>query len=91
MREIGVRELKASLSKTLREVSRGGRVRVTAHGRPLVDIVPAGEAKRDDWLAELIAAGKVTPSTKPHGAPPPLQKGRGSATEVILREREAER
>ena len=88
MREIGVRELKASLSKTLREVSRGNRVRVTAHGRPLADIVPADGAQTDDRLAELIAAGRVTPATKPHGTPPPLRRGKVSATEIILSERE---
>lgn len=91
MREIGVRELKSSLSKTLRDVSRGGRVRVTAHGRPLADIVPAGSAVLDDRLAALIAAGRVTPSTKPHSRPPRPVRTRISPTEIILREREAER
>jgi prevent-host-death family protein len=91
MREIGVRELRATLSRTLREVSRGQRVRVTAHGRPLADIVPADSARTDDWLDELVAAGRVTRATKPHGEPPPLQKGKVSASDIILREREAER
>ena len=91
MREIGVRELKASLSKTLRDVSRGSRVRVTVHGRPIVDLVPAGSSRTDDWLDALVATGRVTRATQPHGAPPPLQKGKASASEIILREREEER
>lgn len=93
MREIGVRELKASLSRTLREASQGTRVRVTAHGRPLADIVPPDSAAFADRLAELVAAGKVAPATKPHGTPPPLRRGRGklSASEIVLREREADR
>ena len=91
MREIGVRELKASLSKTLRDVSRGSRVRVTVHGRPVADLVPAGSARADDWLDELAAAGRVTRATKAHGEPPPLQKGEVSASAIILREREEER
>jgi prevent-host-death family protein len=91
MREIGVRELRATLSRTLREVSRGERVRITAHGRPLADIVPADSSRTDDWLDELVAAGRVTRATKPHGEPPPLQKGKVSASDIILREREAER
>jgi prevent-host-death family protein len=41
MREMGVRELKQSLSETLRAVGRGEQVRVTLRGRPLADIVPA--------------------------------------------------
>jgi prevent-host-death family protein len=91
MREIGVRELRATLSRTLREVSRGQRVRITAHGRPLADIVPTGSTRTDDWLDELVAVGRVTRATKPHGEPPPLQKGKVSASDIILREREAER
>ena len=46
MREIGVRELKQSLSETLRAVGRGEPVRVTLRGRPLADIVPAGSCRR---------------------------------------------
>jgi prevent-host-death family protein len=91
MREIGVRELKASLSKTLRDVSRGTRIRVTLHGRPIADLVPPDSTRTDDWLEELVAAGRVTRATKPHGEPPPLQKGKVSASGIILREREADR
>ena len=91
MREIGVRELRATLSRTLREVSRGGSVRVTAHGRPLADIVPADSSRTDDWLDELVAAGRVTRATKPQGDPPPLARGRRSASEIILDERDSER
>jgi len=91
MREIGVRELKAWLSKTLRELSRGERVRVSAHDRPLADIVPADSSRTDDWLDELVTAGRVTRATKPHGEPPPLMRSDISPTEIILREREEER
>jgi len=91
MREIGVRELKASLSKTLRDVSRGSPVRVTLHGRPIADLVPADSTRTDDWLDELVAAGRVTRATKPHGEPPPLIRSDISPTEIILREREEER
>ena len=64
MREIGVRELKASLSETLRAVGRGEQVRVTLRGRPLADIVPAGAAAEDDRLRELVAEGRVTPPAR---------------------------
>src|SRR5919106_1280388 len=59
MREIGVRELKQSLSETLRAVGRGEHVRVTLRGRPLADIVPAGAAVADDRLRQLDASALV--------------------------------
>jgi prevent-host-death family protein len=92
MREIGVRELKQSLSETLRAVSRGQQVRVTLRGRAIADIVPAGASVADDRVRELIAAGRVSaPSgTRPHRAPR-LATGKTSASDLVLGERDAER
>jgi prevent-host-death family protein len=91
MREIGVRELKRSLSETLRAVGRGEQVRVTLRGRPLADIVPA-TAAGDDRVRELVAAGRIVPParSRPSRAPR-LAKARRSASAVVLSEREAER
>lgn len=92
MRTIGIRELKASLSATLRAVERGERIRVTSRGRVVADIVPAGPAPADDWRAELIAQGRLTPASMAlPKQPPPLARGRVSATELVLADREAER
>jgi prevent-host-death family protein len=92
MREIGVRELKQSLSETLRAVGRGQQVRVTLRGRPLADIVPAGAAAIDDPLRELVAQGRVIlPSqARPTGAPR-LLKGQRSPSALVISDREAER
>ena len=92
MREIGVRELKQSLSETLRAVGRGEQVRVTLRGRPLADIVPAGPSADDDRLRELVAEGRVVPPARaqPKRAPKPA-KARRSASSLVLSEREAER
>jgi prevent-host-death family protein len=92
MREVGVRELKASLSKTLRDVGRGQHVRVTVRGRAIADIVPAGAAAGDGRLRELVAAGRVVPParTRPARAPR-LLEGRASASAVVLSERDEER
>ncbi|MEJ7797508.1 MAG: type II toxin-antitoxin system prevent-host-death family antitoxin [Solirubrobacteraceae bacterium] len=92
MREIGVRELKQSLSETLRAVSRGEQVRVTLRGAPLADIVPAGAALVDDRLRELVAQGRVLPPSRarPHH-PPKLAQARASASALVLSERDAER
>ena len=92
MREMGVRELKQSLSKTLRAVSRGEQVRVTLHGHPVADIVPARAAAEDDRLRELVAEGRVVPPARARPSPAPrLTKGRRSASSLVLAERDAER
>jgi prevent-host-death family protein len=92
MREIGVRELKESLSKTLRAVGRGEQVRVTVRGRPVADIVPAGTASGDDRLRELVAEGRVVPPARSRPRRPPrLAKSQSSASSLVLSERDAER
>ncbi len=92
MREIGVRELKTTLSQTLRDVARGQQVRVTLRGRPLADIVPASASANDDRLRQLVAHGRlVAPGrARPTRAPRPVKSDR-SASGHVLAEREAER
>ncbi|MEX2195851.1 MAG: type II toxin-antitoxin system prevent-host-death family antitoxin [Thermoleophilaceae bacterium] len=90
MRQVGVRELKNDLSGWLRRVDRGEQIRVTVRGRPVADLVPAGRPR--DRMQQLIAEGKVTPASRPMTKPAlPPEAGRGSATELILAEREDER
>jgi prevent-host-death family protein len=92
MREIGVRQLKLSLSETLRAVSRGQQVRVTVRGRPVADIVPAGASAEDDRLRHLVAEGRlVTPTRARPKRAPRLVKSRRSASSLVLSERDAER
>lgn len=92
MREIGVRELKGTLSKTLRAVGRGEQVRVTVRGRPIADIVPAGAAVGEDQMRALVAEGRVTPPARarPGQAPEPFA-ARRSASALVLAERDSER
>ena len=92
MREIGVRELKTTLSQTLRAVARGQQVRVTLRGRPLADIVPAGASTKDDRLRRLVAQGRlVAPARARPTRAPRLVKSNRSASGLVLAEREAER
>lgn len=92
MREIGARELKASLSATLHAVARGERVRVTVRGRPVAELVPPSASAEDDHLRELVATGRVTPPARAKPARTPrLAKSNGSASAHVLAEREAER
>ena len=92
MREVGVRQLKQSLSHILRAVGRGEQVRVTVRGRPIADIVPAREADSENRLRDLVARGLIQlPSrAQPHRAPR-LAHAPRSASDLVLAEREAER
>lgn len=45
-REIPQRELRNDISKILRQVASGSRLRVTVGGRPVADLVPVGEGRR---------------------------------------------
>jgi prevent-host-death family protein len=92
MRELGVRELKQSLSRILRAVGRGERVRVTLRGKPIADIVPAGDTATEETLRQLVAQGRVRLPTRarPRRAPRPAA-ARRSASELVLAERDAER
>jgi antitoxin (DNA-binding transcriptional repressor) of toxin-antitoxin stability system len=88
MRAIGVRELKQSLGATLRAFGRAEQIR----GRPIADIVPAGAGPGNDVLRELVAGGRlVPPSTARPVRPPALLNSDGSASDLVLVEREAER
>jgi len=92
MREIGVRDLKRSLSATLRAVERGEQVRVTVRGRAIADIVPAGAAAGDDRVRALVAEGRLTPAASPRPKRAPrLVTTRGSASALVIGERDAER
>lgn len=92
MREVGVRELKASLSEMLRLAGRGERVRVTVHGRPVADIVAPGAVPGDDRLRALVAEGRLVPPARPRPKrDPPLIRTSRSASGLVLDERDAER
>ncbi|HSI79128.1 MAG TPA: type II toxin-antitoxin system prevent-host-death family antitoxin [Solirubrobacterales bacterium] len=92
MREIGIRELKRSLSETLRAVGRGEQVRVTRRGRAVADIVPARAAVADTRLRELVAEGRITPPGRARPARAPrLAEAPRSASALVISEREAER
>ena len=89
MRESGVRELKASRSQD--DFAQNLLVRVTVHGRPVADIVPAGVAGHDR-VRELVAEGRVVAPSLSHPARAPrLAKAHQNASSLVLSERDAER
>ncbi|MBA2364890.1 MAG: type II toxin-antitoxin system prevent-host-death family antitoxin [Actinobacteria bacterium] len=75
MIEVGVRELKNSLSSYLRRVRQGETVVVTDRGVPVARMIPAGVPEH---LANLMADGRVTWSGESFVPPrklPPLAPG----------------
>ena len=92
MREIGVRELKRSLSETLRAVGQGEQVRVTVRGKAVADIVPARAVAGTDQLRALVAEGRLVPParSRPARVPKPVRAS-ASASALVLSERDAER
>ena len=67
---IGIRELRADLSKAIRRVRKGQVLEVTDHGLPVARIVPISPPIAG--LAELVAAGKVRPPQTAGPLPAPL-------------------
>ena len=82
--EVGIRDLRANLSRWLREVRSGREVVVTDRGEPVARLLPASD--RHDPVADLIARGLARPPLAPAEAidPKQLPKPDGSVTEVLL-------
>ncbi len=66
MDRVGVRELKASLSRYLGRVRSGETIEVTDRGRPVARIVPVGIPEH---VASLMSEGRVTWSGTPLAVP----------------------
>jgi len=58
MRQIGVRELRASLGAVVRQVQGGETIEVTEHGHPVARIVPLHHRSRYD---QMVAEGRISP------------------------------
>ena len=68
MTSVGIRELKNNLSKYVRDVERGERVAVTAHGRIVAELVPPGATRpkapkrKLSRYEQLVADGVIRPA-----------------------------
>ncbi|MGH2829997.1 MAG: type II toxin-antitoxin system Phd/YefM family antitoxin [Actinomycetota bacterium] len=89
MIEVGIRDLRNRLSHYLKRVRSGETIKVTDHGEPVAQIIPAGI---DPHLAKMIAEGRLTWSGKRLGPLPkpvkPLKPG-PSLSDYITEDREA--
>jgi prevent-host-death family protein len=89
MNTVGIRELKANLSRHLRRVRSGTRLVVTERGRAIASIQPVQARGDVEWAHALVAAGRAQWSGgKPEGATPPVPtKGRKSVSDAVIEDR----
>jgi prevent-host-death family protein len=82
--DVGVRELRDSLSRHLAEVRSGRIVTVTDHGRPIARIVPVDRPTR---LEQLRAEGRVQAArTRKRPAPDPVSSS-GTVSDLVGEQR----
>jgi prevent-host-death family protein len=78
---MGIRELRDSLTQTIRRVRAGETIEVTNDGEPVAVIVPYRRSRLD----QLIAEGRAIPARQPFRPPTRLLevKGPKSASEIL--------
>ncbi|MDO8681271.1 MAG: type II toxin-antitoxin system prevent-host-death family antitoxin [Acidobacteriota bacterium] len=65
MTAVGIRELKNNLSQYVRRIEKGEKFAITAHGRVVAELGPAGRGRRRKATSryeELVAAGVIRPA-----------------------------
>jgi prevent-host-death family protein len=91
-----VRDLKAKLSRYLKDASAGREVVVTSRGRPIVRLLAAAEeAGEEPGAQELLGRLKLVPGVrlgtggKPLGAKRPIRirPGQKTLAEIVLKDR----
>ena len=88
METVGIRELKAHLSRHLKRVRSGVRLSVTERGRTIATISPVEPAAKVDWAHQLVADGHAHwNGGKPTGAARPPRLSRRTAASVVLEDR----
>ena len=83
--DVGIRELRAGLSRYVAQVKQGEEIVVTEHGKPVARLVPMnGERKID----RLIREGVVIPARSRTGwLPDELIPVKGSVSEIVIEQR----
>jgi prevent-host-death family protein len=84
--EVGIRELKNSLSKYIARVRDGAEVIITDRGRPVARLSALDATT--DRLAELVASGVVRAPTSPSRHRPARRiKSKGSVSDLVAEQR----
>ena len=83
--DVGVRELRAHLSRYVEQVKEGEEIVVTEHGKPVARLVPMnGERKID----RLIREGVVRPArSRTDWLPETLIPVKGSVSDIVIEQR----
>lgn len=79
--DIGIRELRDSLSRQLARVRAGETITVTDHGTPIARIVPI---ENDDVIERLIADGSITPAKNPKRPAPDPIRAKGTISDLVI-------
>lgn len=88
MQTVGVRELKAQISKCLRRVRAGERLTVTDRGQAVAELVPVSTPASLDWVHAMVAAGEASwAGGKPTGLARRIKSGGKPASQMILEDR----
>lgn len=93
MKAVGIRELKAQLSRHLKAVGAGASLAVTDRGRVIATINPAGGAPARpelEWASRVVAAGTASWSGgKPRGMTDAVRpSSKASVSGAVLENRE---
>lgn len=88
METVGIRELKAHLSRHLKRVRSGARLVVTERGRSIATISPIAAQPSVAWAQALIEAGRARwNGGKPAGANRPVKITGRTASSIVLEDR----
>ena len=88
MEQVGIRELKAHLSRHLKRVRSGVRLAVTERGRTIATISPVDTITDVDWAHRLVAEGGAQwNGGKPRGAERPPTVTGSPASSAVLEDR----
>lgn len=88
MTTVGIRELKAHLSRHLKRVQAGTRLHVTARGRVIAAISPVDAPADVSWAHQLVAEGRAQwNGGKPAGGPSKARTTAPTAADIVLEER----
>ena len=88
MQTIGVRELKAHLSRHLKRVQAGARLTVTDRGRAIATLAPVDATPALDWAHAMVARGRAHWSGgKPAGLAARVRTRGTPASRMILDDR----
>lgn len=89
MVSVGVRHLKANLSRYLRQAQAGIQIQITERGRPVAAIVPLTPKADFAWAHQLVAEGRARWNGSKPGAMKgvALKPGAPKASDIVITDR----